>query len=247
MLPVFSRGQVSNGFIYGNSLMNPYKVLGLDESATQEQIKNAYRTQSKKHHPDTGGDQKEFVNIKKAYEILSNKETRDTYDLYGVSVDFLKEAKDLAFAVFFEVSDKLEEGIPIDREIMRFITFEHIPKFEHEMKVLEEKKIRLQKRLLRIIEKPEDDFITATSMNVLDRYTTDYKLAMLKRDLHKKALELLTEYKFDRVQISDSPRDIRKIFVDMVDANEMRDAFLGNLESFYSGQRSKSKRGFTSV
>lgn len=183
--------------------MNPYKVLGLDENATQADIKAAYRKLSKEKHPDQGGDQKAFMEIKKAYEILSNKETRNTFDLYGISIDFLKEAKELGFTIFFEVFNQLPDGEPLDFALKRFIE-EQIPKHEKEMKDLEEKKIRLQKRLLRIIKKPEDDFITETSCAVIDRYTTDYKIALLQRDLYKRALELLTEYEFDHLQINDN-------------------------------------------
>ena len=182
--------------------MNPYKVLGLDESATQVEIKAAYRKLSKDHHPDQGGNPKAFMEIKKAYEILSNKETRNTFDLYGISIDFLKEAKELGFTIFFEVFNQLPDGEPLDIALKRFIDAQ-IPKHEREMKDLEEKKIRLQKRLLRIVKKPEDDFITETSHAVIDRYMTDYKVALLQRDLYKKALELLTEYNFDHLQLDD--------------------------------------------
>jgi len=189
--------------------MNPYKTLGIDETATKEQIKNAFRVLSKKYHPDNkeSGDSKVFVEIKKAFEILSDKKQRDTYDLYGIaSIDFDKEAKDLAFAIFYEVADKVPEGHPLDSELKRFVIEGLIPPYEKKMKELEELKTKLQRRLLRIIKKPEDDFITEASFNVLERYTKDYKVALLHRDLHKRALELLTEYTFDRIQLESSSR-----------------------------------------
>ncbi|KAL1977286.1 hypothetical protein VTN31DRAFT_145 [Thermomyces dupontii] len=64
-----------------------YKILGLDRSASEKDIKRAYRTLSKKYHPDKNpGDetaQKKFVDIAEAYEVLSTPSTRKIYDQYG--------------------------------------------------------------------------------------------------------------------------------------------------------------------
>ncbi|KAF2746924.1 chaperone protein dnaJ [Sporormia fimetaria CBS 119925] len=64
-----------------------YKLLGLSKNASEREIKKAYRTLSKKFHPDKNpGDEtaeQKFVAIAEAYEVLSNKETRDIYDRYG--------------------------------------------------------------------------------------------------------------------------------------------------------------------
>ena len=61
-----------------------YKVLGLDKSCSDRDLKRAYRTLSKKHHPDkTGGDEKKFLEVAEAYEALSDSTTRKIYDQYG--------------------------------------------------------------------------------------------------------------------------------------------------------------------
>lgn len=64
-----------------------YKILGLDRSASERDIKRAYRKLSKKYHPDKNpGDetaQKKFVDIAEAYEVLSSPTTRKIYDQYG--------------------------------------------------------------------------------------------------------------------------------------------------------------------
>jgi len=64
-----------------------YEVLGLARSATQEEIKKAYRKGALKYHPDRNpGDsqsEKRFKDISEAYEILSDEKKRQIYDQYG--------------------------------------------------------------------------------------------------------------------------------------------------------------------
>ncbi|GIJ98859.1 dnaJ-protein scj1 [Aspergillus viridinutans] len=64
-----------------------YKILGLDRSASERDIKRAYRTLSKKFHPDKNpGDEtarEKFVEIADAYDVLSTPATRKIYDQYG--------------------------------------------------------------------------------------------------------------------------------------------------------------------
>jgi len=56
-----------------------YDVLDIDENAIEKEIKNAYRTQSKRSHPDLGGSQEEFEKVNKAYNVLKNLEKRNIY------------------------------------------------------------------------------------------------------------------------------------------------------------------------
>lgn len=60
-----------------------YARLGLTKTATQEQIRQAFRTRALKYHPDSGGrdsDRHEFMRIKEAYDVLKDPKSRAAYD-----------------------------------------------------------------------------------------------------------------------------------------------------------------------
>lgn len=63
--------------------MNYYEILEISVTATQEDIRIAYRKQALKYHPDRnkGKDSGKMIEINKAYETLSNPEKRKAYDL----------------------------------------------------------------------------------------------------------------------------------------------------------------------
>ena len=66
--------------------MDPYKILGVNKSASDAEIKKAYRRLALKYHPDKGGtkeDEKKFKEATLAYEILSDKQKRAQYDQFG--------------------------------------------------------------------------------------------------------------------------------------------------------------------
>lgn len=67
--------------------MDYYKVLGIERTATAEQIKKAYRKLARKHHPDLNPNDKAanklFQGINEANEVLSDSESRKKYDKYG--------------------------------------------------------------------------------------------------------------------------------------------------------------------
>lgn len=59
-----------------------YQTLGVNESATQDEIKQAYRKLAGQHHPDRGGDTATFQKIQEAYSILSDPTKKQEYDMH---------------------------------------------------------------------------------------------------------------------------------------------------------------------
>ena len=63
---------------------NYYEILGVPKSASEDEIKRAYRKLAHQYHPDKNkGDDKKFKEINEAYQVLGNKEKRQQYDRFG--------------------------------------------------------------------------------------------------------------------------------------------------------------------
>jgi molecular chaperone DnaJ len=57
-----------------------YQILGVNENASQDEIKKAYRKLAVEHHPDKGGDENKFKKISEAYDTISDENKRSQYD-----------------------------------------------------------------------------------------------------------------------------------------------------------------------
>ena len=61
-------------------MKNYYDILGVSEDASNEQIKNAFKSIAKKEHPDRGGDEAVFKEANEAYDTLKSSQKRHDYD-----------------------------------------------------------------------------------------------------------------------------------------------------------------------
>lgn len=61
-----------------------YKILGVSETSSKDDIKKAFRSLAKKYHPDRNGNDenaiKKFQEVNEAYEVLSNEDSKKSYD-----------------------------------------------------------------------------------------------------------------------------------------------------------------------
>lgn len=68
----------------GRMSKNYYDILGVAKTASEDEIKKAFRTLAQKYHPDKkGGDEKRFKEVSEAYAVLSDKKKRTQYDQFG--------------------------------------------------------------------------------------------------------------------------------------------------------------------
>lgn len=94
------------------NLKNLYNMLDLDENATKEEIKKAYRQKCKKAHPDLGGNAEEFKKISLAYEILMDDDKKFAYES---GIELKKDIKQEAINYILQEYTQIILNTPHDK------------------------------------------------------------------------------------------------------------------------------------
>lgn len=85
---------------------DPYQVLGVERSSTPGAIKAAYRARVRDAHPDRGGDSDTFIEIVRAFGLLSDPELRRLFDETGiVDIESLRSYRRDVTAVLADMFD----------------------------------------------------------------------------------------------------------------------------------------------
>jgi len=86
--------------------MDLYGVLGVSKEASREEIKKAYKSKAREHHPDAGGKTEDMSDVNMAYDVLSDDKKRKEYDATGEIGEIDKELaamRQILFAIFEQV------------------------------------------------------------------------------------------------------------------------------------------------
>ena len=67
------------------SSFDPYAALGVEPTASREDIRKAFRAVSRQVHPDLGGSHESFLLLRAAYELLDDHESRRDYDRFAAA------------------------------------------------------------------------------------------------------------------------------------------------------------------
>jgi molecular chaperone DnaJ len=96
-----------------------YEILGVDRDASEEEIKRAFRRAAQKHHPDVDtstGAEARFKELNEAYRVLSDRQRRAAYDMFGhAGVDGASAAGEPfggGFGPFGDIFDAFFGGSP---------------------------------------------------------------------------------------------------------------------------------------
>jgi DnaJ-class molecular chaperone len=135
------------------SMMDLYKALDIDKSATKEQVKKAYRKKALKAHPDAGGDKESFALISLAHDVLTDDLRRERYDATGDTEEkktntVMETVSQMAKAAFDE--DSLDPVVFMKRHTDKTIHSQRMEKkkAEDHIKKLEKK---LEKKLAKFV------------------------------------------------------------------------------------------------
>jgi curved DNA-binding protein CbpA len=143
-----------------SKLKTLFDKLKITPTEDETKIKKAFRDQSKKNHPDVGGDPEVFHEICEAYQILIDPEKQENFINHG-SADGPRQpsAVQMAITVFSQI---MQHGINDYTSIKEaVIKYKDAAKQESESKLnkMEKDKKNFEKLLSRIKKKPENDFL----------------------------------------------------------------------------------------
>ena len=126
--------------------MNHYEILGVNKTASPDEIKRAYRSRAKQVHPDKGGKQSDFEPVVRAYEVLSDPERRQLYDSTGKDRQPpIDAAVQQVLLNLFNQALAAEADVPLV-ETVRNAVKEGKRKFAESIKTLKDRKKKLTAR-----------------------------------------------------------------------------------------------------
>jgi len=174
-----------------------YKTLKVDQKATPEQIKAAYRKQAKNHHPDQGGNSHLFSEINQAYKVLISPEARAAYDKTG-KTNF--NEPDIRFSA---AMDRVAQLI---FDAMKHCDFRHEDIVKICINQIDKQKIEFQSNIKKIKKEKAALLSYLKKFNIKDKRTPDHIKAIIEGQINNSDLVIETIRK--KIEIIDMARNI---------------------------------------
>ena len=182
---------------------SPYETLGVDETATADEIKAAYREKAKHLHPDTkNGNAAAFGEVSLAYGVLIDPDKRKRVDA-GLDPDARKlqqKALDLAVGVFQGVLQKRMANVEFHdlvSESIQEVANQKI-KLAQATEVNTKAKVQVEKAIERLNKKPSEYLailFSALEKNVIDIGVMETQNKE-QAEVVELAIKILREYKY---------------------------------------------------
>lgn len=176
-----------------------YEILGIDEGASPEEVRRAYKRLAQQHHPDREkGDPEEFEQVRSAFAVLGDAQRRARYDAGGATAEppnIEAMATQMLAQLFSQVVDN-EEVVDVMATVRQHIEQEY-SNFQENQAVIQRKLKLLDKRQKRMTAKTEN--------NLFDGVVSDKKrahenaLSNLSHniEINRQVNKMLDDYEYD--------------------------------------------------
>lgn len=183
-------------------MIDPYDTLGIARDASEQAIREAWRTAAKTAHPDAGGDAEHFSRLQTAYELLKDPVRRRIYDDTGYDPD-LADPKDLQGAMMLEklvndiVLDDREPGSFDPVAAMRRKLSDDILRDRMHILELERHRNRVRQHIDRLGRRPETD-VLGSMLRARSRSISDaIRKAETQIEAIEHAYDMLAGYSYE--------------------------------------------------
>jgi curved DNA-binding protein CbpA len=178
---------------------NLYEILGIEPTATPEEIKTAYREISKSEHPDKGGKDSRQSEINNAYTILSNPAKRQRYDETGSATDkpYENKVNDFLANIFFKLIDANPDPTSVDLIQQMNMSVQAIIRDGHQSIANNEKALKKFKRVLDKLSSKGNRALMILLERQIDQLEKNIMADKENLEFTKEILVILKDYSFD--------------------------------------------------
>ncbi len=177
---------------------NLYEILGVSKEATASAIKAAFRQKAKILHPDAGGDPEEFRRLKRAFDVLSDANRREQYDVDSSDIEDEIRMHAILCDVFLKVLLHIED--PQQQDIialMRSSINDHIKICTEGVNALNILLSRIDIASGQIHTKGAENILTQLIAERRSEIQHKLETVGTEQRLYTQALHFLDEYSYD--------------------------------------------------